>query len=63
MKYNDKVRIKNVGGFFEGFEGRILGIAVDNVVKMFIVGFDTVQNKGGETFEAIVLPESCLEIV
>jgi hypothetical protein len=46
----------------DGIVGRLLGLSVDHVVKIWIVGLGSVPYKDSRgIWEAITVPESCLE--
>lgn len=66
MKYGNQVKIKNTGGMLDGKTGKIIGIAANADVKIFIVGFKeryTVWEPDHQVFEAVTIPEVCLELL
>jgi hypothetical protein len=61
MLTGDRVQINKTGSELDNTRGYIMGLAVDNVVKMWIVELDfPYTNSANERWTAVVLPESCL---
>lgn len=64
FKFNDQVRIVNTGCYVDQFRGRIVGKASENVIDTYIVDlYGIFTGESGEQYSAIVLTESCLELV
>lgn len=61
FKNGDKVLIKDCGPEIDGITGRIVGIAVDHIVKIWIVQVDKPARIPGWEWECATFPGSCLE--
>lgn len=65
--FNQKVRIKNTGTHFDGKVATVIGVSTRYVLDSYIIYFDKPETividpqEPGETFQAIVLTESCLD--